>query len=145
MKIIIAGSRDIHDISLVELAFTNSGFENYYGDVEIVSGCADGIDSLAIEFQKIHGYKLSKFPAKWKDLTVPNAIIRYNKNGAYNLNAGFDRNLEMALYADALIAIHNGSGGTANMIKVAKKQHLLIYEMDIRNIVTETNKINDLF
>jgi hypothetical protein len=54
-------------------------------------------------------------------------VVKENKFGKYNAMAGFQRNEEMALYADALIAITNGSPGTANMIELARQYKLQIF------------------
>jgi hypothetical protein len=45
----------------------------------------------------------------------------------YWKRAGAFRNQQMADYADALIAITNGSSGTADMIERAKKKGLTIF------------------
>lgn len=134
MKIIIAGSRTITDYHLIEEAFEKSGFGNSilgFCDTEIISGCAPGIDTLAIEFAENHGYTIKTFPADWDNLTVLGAIIREGKFGKYNANAGKDRNIQMANYADALIAITNGSPGTAHMISEATKRKLRVYVMNV--------------
>ena len=56
---------------------------------------------------------MKKFPANW---------------GLHGRKAGFIRNGEMAQYADALIAIHDGeSRGTAGMIGIAKQKRLVVY------------------
>ena len=104
MKVIIAGSRTITKRHIVEDAF----FE-WFGrqDVsEIVSGCAQGVDTLAIEFAEANGYDVVKFPANW-----------YDSNGKFDRSGGFKRNMQMAEYADALLAIWDGkSKGTKHMI-----------------------------
>jgi hypothetical protein len=98
MKVIIAGSRDIIDYSEVEKAVEESGFEI----TEVVSGKADGVDTLGERWADEHGVPVKPFPAKW---------------ASHGKAAGRWRNREMSLYADALVAVWDGnSNGTHNMI-----------------------------
>lgn len=55
------------------------------------------------------------------------AIIRYNQYGPYNANAGFQRNVEMADYGDAL-AVFPGGKGTEHMLREAVKRKLTIFD-----------------
>lgn len=124
MKTIIAGSRDI-----VEMFCTcptarcdctkNADADNYFEKVidscpweitEIVSGTAQGADTLGEKYAYQKSIPVKKFPALW---------------GKYGLKAGPIRNGEMATYADACIVIWDGeSRGSFNMIKQAKAQGL---------------------
>lgn len=109
MKVIIAGSRTINDYSLVEKAVKNSGFHI----TEIVSGCARGVDTLAIRYAEFNEIPIKRMPANWD---------------MYKKSAGYRRNAEMATYADALIAIWDRhSSGTVHMINVAKERGLKVF------------------
>jgi len=108
MKVIIAGSRDITDYNLVNQTVKESGFII----TEVVSGGARGVDKLGEKYAIENNLILTIFNPNW------------SKEG---LSAGFNRNKKMAEYADALIAIWNGSSGTANMIEEAKKKNLQIF------------------
>jgi len=111
MKVIIAGSRTITDYTLVKLAVEKSGWFDKI--TEIVSGCARGVDQLAIRFAMEHNLPVAKFPADWDK---------------YKNSAGYIRNAEMGEYGDALIAIHKDSSkGTANMIKVMENKDKLVF------------------
>jgi len=111
MKVIIAGSRIINDYKSVKSAVEKSSWFDKI--TEIVSGCARGVDQLAIHFAWINDIPVAKFPADWKK---------------YGMGAGHIRNAEMAEYGDALIAIiKDNSKGTANMIEVMKKKGKLVY------------------
>jgi hypothetical protein len=126
MKVIIAGDRNLKDYSLIDKAVKQSGFKV----TTVISGCAQGADSLGEEWAKRHGIKIERYPANWDDLTHPEAIISVNKWGRkYNKAAGGIRNAKMAEVGDALIAIQpNGpTSGTQNMIKQAKKHKLKIH------------------
>jgi len=118
MKVIIAGSRTITDYRDVLIAITLAGKEwdkdLYDGNYEIVSGhCSKGADKWGEEFAEVYNKKLKIFKANWFK---------------YGLKAGYLRNIEMANYADALIAIWDGkSKGTKHMIDIAKKKDLKVY------------------
>jgi hypothetical protein len=109
MKVIIAGSRSIASMEVVEQAIKESGFEI----TQVVSGLARGVDTLGLSWGKknsIHGVGI---PADW---------------GLFGRSAGLIRNQEMADYADALIAIWDGkSRGTKDMIDRATKKGLKVY------------------
>lgn len=103
MKVIIAGSRDIMNMDLVKQSIVNSRFHI----TEVVCGMARGVDSLGKQWAEENGIPVKEFPTNWDK---------------YHKAAGAIRNMEMAKYADALIAImKDGSKGTKNMIQCATK------------------------
>jgi hypothetical protein len=111
LKVIIAGSRDITDYAIVELAIANSGIEDEI--TTIVSGTARGVDQLGERYAKEHKKKLAKFPADWD---------------TYGKKAGYLRNTQMAEYSDALIGIWDGASyGTKHMIDIANRAGLYVY------------------
>jgi len=117
MKVIIAGSRGIDDMQHVIDAVYSSQFVI----TEVVSGTAAGIDRKGEQYATNAGLPVSRFPADWKNLTVPGAVIKRNSHGQYNAVAGHQRNTQMGNYADALIAIWDGkSKGTLNMVTYMK-------------------------
>lgn len=102
MKVIIAGSRDIEDYELVESAIMESGFDID----EVVSGMARGVDLIGRQWAKNNHIPCVEMPADWEK---------------FGKGAGQERNRRMARYADALIAVWDGSSrGTHHMIRVAK-------------------------
>ena len=114
MKLIIAGGRDLY-IDNKELFEIIDKFGILYDIKEIVSGCAAGIDSCAIEFAEYHNVKLKRFPADW---------------AKYGRLAGPRRNLQMAEYADALLLIWDGkSSGSKNMRARMKGMKKPIFEI----------------
>lgn len=134
MKVIVAGPRNFNDQKVVFDAidsFKEQGDQCIV--TEIVSGCAKGVDTLGILWAKKNGVKVKQFPAQWNNLKVKNCKIKEHKfgQGNYNVLAGLNRNIEMAEYADALIAIDTGSSGTKHMISTARKQGLLLYVVKI--------------
>jgi hypothetical protein len=75
--------------------------------IEIVSGGAEGVDTIAIEWAKANHLPVNVFPADW------------SKHGK---SAGPIRNAEMAKYADALICIRwDYSKGSKNMAELMIK------------------------
>ena len=109
-KVIIAGGRDFNDYELL----LNTIWPLLKGDnnIEIVSGGASGADKLGEKFAESFGLPISRFLANWS---------------MYGKSAGPMRNLEMAKYADELIAFWDGkSRGTKHMIDTATKSGLVV-------------------
>lgn len=109
-KFIIAGGRDFSDGALLfEACSTVMGI--YDMDAAcVISGTAKGADTLGEEYAEHYGYSVLKRPAEWEK---------------YGKSAGYRRNHQMALEADALIAFWDGkSRGTKNMIEEAHKARL---------------------
>lgn len=118
IRVIVAGSRDFNDFSLVEKSLMSYFKENqlHRADIEIISGTARGADRLGEIFANKYGLKLTKFPADWD---------------YYGKSAGYVRNEQMAKYASkengVLFAFWNGtSKGTKHMIDLANKYNLKI-------------------
>lgn len=100
MKLAIIGSRSLVDFPI----------DKYIpeGATEIVSGGARGIDTLARDYAKRNGLKLTEFLPRY-DL-YPGKV------------APLKRNEEIALYADAAVAFWDGeSRGTAYTVKLFQK------------------------
>jgi len=124
MKTIIAGCRWIENYDIVCQAIDESGFEV----TEVVSGAANGVDTLGENWAKARDIPIKCFPANWKNLKAQGAVIRSNKYGKYNAAAGHVRNAQMAEYGDALVAIwDNQSRGTKSMIDLAYKHGLKVH------------------
>jgi hypothetical protein len=112
MKVIIAGSRNILDLNVVEEAVSLSGFTI----TEVVSGHARGVDTLGETWAKKNNIPIKLFIPDW------------DKHGK---SAGFIRNVDMIKYVEpngGLIAIWDGlSRGTNHSILTAKKYNILTY------------------
>ncbi len=108
MKVIIAGSRHIIDHHYVE-----SKLDEITANVtvtEVVSGMARGVDQIGECWANLHDIKVRQFPARWRE---------------EGRGAGYKRNVRMAEYADALIAVWDGeSRGTKHMIDTAREHGL---------------------
>jgi hypothetical protein len=112
MKTIIAGSRTITDPFILIDALDKCWWE----PTVVVCGMAKGADMLGWQWAKDCGIQIVEFPALWRIADT------------YDNFAGLKRNIEMAKYADALIALWDGhSHGTAHMINTAKKHKLITH------------------
>ncbi|MCP3924900.1 MAG: DUF2493 domain-containing protein [Desulfobacterales bacterium] len=112
-KVIIAGSRTNITYENVIHAIAHAPFNIK----EIVSGTARGVDQFGEEFGKVNNIPIKKFPAEWE---------RHGKS------AGYKRNIEMAEYADALIAVWDSkSKGTKHMIDLMKRVGKEVYVMEV--------------
>lgn len=110
-KVIIAGTRTFKDYDLL-CSYADYMLSQVKEPIEIVSGHAQGADALGERYAQERGYKLTIFAADW------------NK---YGKAAGPRRNLQMAEYANALLAYWDGkSRGTKNMIDIAKDKGLKV-------------------
>lgn len=99
----------------------------------VISGCATGIDSLAIKWAENNKIQVKKMPADWQNLDVKGVVIRTNDRGEkYNAAAGFQRNKKMAEIGDTLLCIWDGkSRGSQNMIDEAEKTGLKVYVYEV--------------
>ena len=114
MKTIIAGSRTMTDIQLLYDAIRESGFQI----TEVVCGEARGADRLGRWWAERRSIPVIRFPANWE------------RNGK---QAGYMRNVQMAEYGEALIALWDGkSRGTQHMIKTARAKGLEVYVYLVR-------------
>ena len=110
-KVIVAGGRDFDDYPMM-VQYLDFVFSETKEDIEIVCGMARGADSLGKRYAEERGYAVKKMAANWS---------------LHGRAAGYVRNVEMANYADALVAFWDGkSSGTAHMIKTAQSKHLKI-------------------
>lgn len=115
MVVVVAGSRTYRNRRRI---FEELDQWKAAGHIDrIVSGCAAGPDSYAIEWAEMNRVPVDKFPADWD---------------SYGKSAGFIRNAEMAAIGDVLLAFWGGqSKGTKHMIDCMqrkKKQVFIIGE-----------------
>ena len=109
MRTIIAGSRTIIDHNILSNVVSKCGWHI----TTVLTGLAHGVDFLGVMWAIDNGIKLEKYPANWKE---------------YGISAGYKRNLQMAIKAEALIAIWDGkSRGTRHMIELAGEYLLKIH------------------
>ena len=114
LKLIIAGSRSFYNYALLDEALTNllANYDDLPKQIEIVSGHDLGTDRLGEIWAERHNVKITTFPANWQ---------------LHGKRAGYLRNIEMAEYADALVAFWDGmSKVTKHMIDIAKSKNLQV-------------------
>ncbi len=100
MKIIIAGSRSFRNYD--RLAKDMDKITSKLKEVTIISGAAQGADTLGERWAAERNHAVIRKPAEWD---------------RYGRAAGYRRNEEMAALADALVAFWDGrSPGTKHMI-----------------------------
>ena len=118
MKIAIIGGRNFNNYQLL----LNTLAHKHDKISLIVSGGADGADTLAERFADEFNIKKSIHDAEWDNLDTDNpCVVKYNKRGKpYNCLAGFNRNTDIITECDILIAFWNGkSPGTKDSIDKA--------------------------
>jgi hypothetical protein len=112
MRTIIAGSRDIYSYSTLLKAVEKAKAWGI-SVTSVVSGGARGVDALGEQYARENNLPLSVFKPDW----------------SLGKSAGPIRNQNMADSegVEALIAVTNGSRGTADMIRRAKDKGLRVY------------------
>lgn len=115
MKTIIAGSRWIEGTAAL-FYLSRCIRELPWAITEVVSGRARGVDRLGERWARARHIPVTPFSAVW-----------YDRDGEYDPKAGFKRNVQMADYADALLAIWDcRSNGTEHMISTARDKGLRV-------------------
>jgi hypothetical protein len=109
--VIIAGSRHVTSMVALEAAVWLAEARKGIKVTEVISGCAPGVDSLAIAWAEANGKPCTKIPANWA-----------SKAG------GPLRNEVMAKHGEALIAVWDGiTQGTRDMIDRMKARGLPVF------------------
>lgn len=114
-RVIICGCRQFNDQEVINRILDKLLVS--YPSIEIISGHAKGVDTLAENYAKINNYPCKIFPANWDK---------------YGKKAGPIRNSQMLKYAlkenPIVIAFWDGkSRGTKNMIDQAKNKNVHTY------------------
>lgn len=128
MKVLIAGSNGLDGYyALIDKALEFAKLDK--AKIKTVAG----IDNLVKVWAEKGFFKFKKFEAKWLDTTAPDAIVRTGKDGVpYNARAAFDRNKEVAKYANCLVAIYKaGDRNMEHLIECFEeaKKKVYVYEV----------------
>jgi hypothetical protein len=117
LNVIIAGSREFTNEKLL---FNKAGW--WYGtlpntpDINVISGCARGADTLGERWAHYMGFPVVRYPV------TPEM---WNADGN---KAGILRNIEMAKVGDVLLAFWDGeSKGTKHMINEALRRGMEVH------------------
>lgn len=115
-RVIVAGSRGFFEYDLMsrELDKLFNESKQFAGhNIKIISGMADGADSLAIRYADERKLTKILFPANWK---------------RFSRVAGFLRNEDMLSVATHLVVFWDGtSSGTNHMIEIAKAKGIPVW------------------
>lgn len=116
-KVIIAGSRNYHNYDPV--AAMVDRFREYFTVDTIISGAANGVDSIGMNYANRNTIPLEVFPIH------PSDWERYGKR------AGHLRNQTMAERGDILLAFVTSGNGTRNMIENMQRlgKPIITYDM----------------
>jgi len=110
-RIAVVGSRSINTPYVVEETIRDSPFTSesnpmHWGNITLVSGGADGVDSLAESFAREYGIDIDVIDPDWDDWS--------------NGHPATWRNTEIVEQSDAVIAVWDGhSNGTRDTIDKA--------------------------
>lgn len=130
-RVIVAGSRGFLDYDLMcreldKLFWDSPEFADR--DIKIVSGMADGADTLAIRYADERELTKILFPANWK---------------SFHRIAGFLRNEDMLSVATHLVVFWDGkSNGTRHMVEIAKAKGIPVWGLKYPH--TETTEFISL-
>lgn len=112
IRCIVAGSRTFDDYKYLSDTLDRYFSKCDYNSIEIITGDAQGADSLGNKYAKDNSLPLIRFTPAWD---------RFGKC------AGFIRNRAMAEYAThCVVFIVNNSKGSASMIQLAKEYQLVL-------------------
>jgi len=121
MRTIIAGSRQITNEDLV-FETIEEALKDGFNITEIVSGTAEGVDTIGEKWANRNDIEVSEFPYE-----------NYLDENSGKV-APLVRNEKMAEYADQAIIVWDGSSsGTENMIEQAEKKELDLYINRVNN------------
>lgn len=125
LKTIVAGSRTITSFETVADAIESAPFE-----IEsIVSGCADGVDTLGEQWAEQNDVPINRHP--YEDYR--------SMADERGMPAPLVRNEAMAECAEALVAVWDGeSSGTEHMLQQARNEGL-----EVHLVRTDTRRLDD--
>ncbi len=130
-RVVVAGSRTIIDSIFIARELEGIFREDYFRgeDIIIVSGTAQGVDTIGEEYASLKAYGVERYPADWNNLEAKPCYIKVNNMGRrYNAMAGQNRNKQMAEICDAAIIFWDGkSKGTKNMIDLIRLHNKKLY------------------
>ena len=126
MKVIIAGSRGIADLGLVETAMRQSGLEGKITEVALRG--TSGLAHLGGQYADAHVLPVRRFEPNW------------NRGGRHDNRAELQRDDDLAGYADAAVAVWDRKTGDTQyliraMVQLGKETH--VYD-ESGNVVSES-------
>lgn len=96
VSLLIFGGRKFDNETLMRHMLSNFQLQMNSKIIRVIHGVASGADSLGGYLAETWlNVEIDPYPALWKDITVPGAVIRSNQYGQYNALAGHQRNQRM--------------------------------------------------
>ena len=129
IDVVVTGGRNFSDESLVRWALDSLHLT--FTIRLLIHGDATGADRLCASWATSNDVACRPMPANWSDVSVPDAVIRYRRNGTpYNVLAGFQRNQEMIDIAGPNYAVaFPGGKGTDDMCKRINQARILLWDL----------------
>jgi hypothetical protein len=140
VKVLVTGGRTYFDRAHVFQTLNRIHREE--GPITLlIHGAAAGADEQGKVWAQTFQIPQSPYPAAWRDLTAPGAVIKENRHGKYNARAGTDRNQRMLDEGkpDLVVAFPGGTG-TADMVWRAKKAGVRVIEVPVRAGTSNWNR-----
>lgn len=139
MRVLVCGGRFYNRVATFGIAMDRIHDEILRWDpptVVIHGKCKTGADDMAQTWADNHGYPVLPFPAKWKDLSHPDAVIRFLRDGtSYDAMAGPRRNQQAIDEGKPDIGVaFPGDRGTNDMVDRLKKANIRL--IDLRKMTT---------
>jgi hypothetical protein len=136
MRIAIIGSRKFKDQEILNAVLSEEDI------TFIVSGGAQGADTLGVNYAKKNNIPYKEYLPNWKDLSNPDAVIKQNQWGQYDALAGMRRNTFIAEDCEKVIAfIDEESKGTLDTVKKARKLGIPVKLVKYKLIKLQNGKI----
>lgn len=135
-RVIVAGSREFENYKLFS-TILDELLPDYGDSVVFISGCADGPDSMIIQWCQERGQPWAEYPADWGNLDVPDAVVRTSRSGRkYNARAGLDRNVKMGDVGTHLLAFWNQrSSGTRHM-----RAYAILRKLKVQTVLVDQDE-----
>lgn len=128
MKLIIFGDSKINNLRVVEEAL-----QSFSIDIskikEIAVDTDKGMDILGSDLAHKHKLKTREFKIDWKNISVPNAVVKENKFGKYNSAAAGMKDQQIADHIDIclVLSVNGDESNTSSCINKIKKAEKTIY------------------
>lgn len=128
-RVLVCGGRNFRDRALLFATLDRLHAERKF--TALMQGEAPGADRLARDWactkREIERWKC---PAKWTDLSHPDAVIRTRRDGTkYDAKAGTRRNAKMLEWKPNLVVAFPGGSGTADMMRRARAAGVEVIEV----------------
>jgi hypothetical protein len=128
LKVIIAGSRDIFDFKILDLAIDQSGFNIW----KIVNNGDRGVNKSSVIWAKQQEIPVVDIVPDWSNLKARGAIVKTNNKGQYNAKAAVDNQSKIVDYIDAAIVIYDeGNQQLEKFIELIQEKNKPLYVYEI--------------